>query len=470
MRRLTALTVCLIAAAWLAACRGAAPARDIVFIVVDTLRPDRLGAYGSTRGLTPFIDSRAARGYVFGRAYAQSSWTNPSVASMFTSRYQSQHHVISFGSTLAEEELTLAEVLKPHGYATGAFLANILVQPKLGFAQGFDRFKNSVRPRETPKGAPGFLKARAEAINREAFVWLDGLGAQRPPVFLYLHYMEPHAPYDPPEAMVARVLDGRPRQDLDAVNNLMYLPQPDADAALVQGARDFYDAEVMSLDAELRNLFAGLEQRGVLRDAVVVFTADHGEEFEEHGLMGHHQTLFEEVIHVPLLLLVPQHTARTDIHDMVELIDVAPTLLDLAGVPRPAPYEGRSLAAAYGAGHESWWARPWWRLTHRASATPPAISELLKAKETLRLSPHERAVVLDTHKLIAGVDGEREYYDLAADPHEKNPNGLDDAARAGASEAITAFVARAAQRAVPARAHEIDAETKERMRNLGYAE
>lgn len=467
MRRLIALTVLLTAT--LAACgRGTPP--NVVFIVADTLRPDPLGAYGDARGLTPFIDSLASRAYVFHRAYAQSSWTNPSVASMFTSRYQSQHHVISFGSVLSDDELTLAEILKQAGYATGAVVANVLIQPRAGFGQGFDRYKVSARGGTGALGKPEFRKGRAESVNREAFAWLDGLSSPRPPVFLYLQYMEPHSPYDPPDAALRRVLGDRQPPDLAAANAGMAFPVRGTADDVVAGVKVYYDAEVASLDDGLRALFDGLAQRGVLDNAIVILTADHGEELNEHGLLGHHQTLYEEVIRVPLLVLPSGSARRTDVHDIVELVDLAPTITDLVGLPRPASFEGRSLADSHGVGRERGWARLRWRLSHRDQGPERAVSELAKDGQLLRLSPHVRALVDGSAKLITGVDEERFFYDLATDPGEQHPDQLAPPARAALTSADAAFVSDVARRAGAARTHALDAETRERMRVLGYAE
>jgi arylsulfatase A-like enzyme len=456
----------------LAGCASPPPPPNVLVVLVDTLRPDRLGAYGNRRGLTPFLDELAARSTVFGNAYAQSSWTNPSVASLFTSRYQSQHRIISFGSVLSADEQTLAEVLKAHGYTTGAFSANFLLQPKLGFDQGFDTYKSMSRPgTNAATGKPKLLKARAETINAAVFNWLDARPDAAQPTFLYVHFMEPHAPYDPPAEALAKAFGGAPQPDLQRVNDFMEMPGFPPDDEVVAAARLYYDAEVAAMDTSLRALFAGLEQRGFLRDAVVVLLADHGEELKEHGLLGHHQTLYEEVIRIPLMIQMPGQATRQDIAAPVETLDIAPTLLARLGIEAPASFVGLSLdrdlpgARPLGLGQRL---RAW--LSPAAPPTPrPIYSELIKEAGTLRLSPHERAVVDDGNKAIADVDGSTEYYDLRRDPGETNRDGVAAEQRGVLMRALDALRA-LADGASGAPHGGLDEQTKERMRALGYAE
>src|SRR5690242_22307 len=191
---------------------------NVIVIVIDTLRADRLGSYGNTHGLTPFLDTLGTRGVVFKRAYAQSSWTNPSIASLFTSRFQSQHGVVIPASRLADSEVTLAEVLHARGYATGGFSANALIGNHVGFGQGFDEYQ-ALWP--APPDATHYhgAKQRADSIDDLALQWLDrrGCGATAP-FFLYLHYVEPHPPYSPPAEVLKRLYPGRPAPDLDMVS------------------------------------------------------------------------------------------------------------------------------------------------------------------------------------------------------------------------------------------------------------
>jgi choline-sulfatase len=466
-------SMCVLAALLtLAWSRTASPKPDVVIVMIDTLRFDRLGLYDSTRDVSPFLDSLAERGYVFHRAYAQAPWTNPSIGTLFTSRYPSQHGVDSFAAVLPANEVTLAEVLSQNGYATGAFNANFLLRRKNGFAQGFERFAVLSRSFVGPNGERQLNKGRAPQVHEAALAWLDEIAPTAgpgSPVFLYLQYMEPHVPYDPPENFIAQVLQGRPRPSQQQINDRIHLAVGPVDDETMQGVEIYYDAEVKSLDSDLRSLFSALETRGLLENTIVVITADHGEELHEHGRMGHTQTLYEEVIRVPLIVLVPGHTRRTDISAPVSLIDVAPTILDLIGIPPVSSFEGRSLVQRFDLGDgASWLARLMssWRSSEAETAV---FSELIKQEGMLRLMPHERAVIVGNQKLVVNVNGTSEYYDLARDPGEKDaqtqpPDGNQP------SRALERFSALAPEPARPSAQKTIDENTLERMRALGYAE
>jgi choline-sulfatase len=461
---------------WLCAavlCLGAGCARNpppnIVLIVADTLRADRIGAAGNSRGLTPFIDSLAARGTVFHNAYAASSWTNPSVASLLTSRFQSQHGIVTFTSVLADTELTLPEVLKTRGYGTGFFCANGLISRRMGFAQGYDMWKSIlVKPSDTARHL--WVPERATRINGDALTWIDTVRKTAPtaPLFIYTHYMEPHNPYAPREEALAQIADGKERPDVTRANGAAFFGHTiDMPPDMLSNLIDVYDAEVLSLDMALRSYFDELQQRGILDNAVIVITADHGEEFKEHGLIGHDKTLFEEVVRVPLIVVMPGQTERSDVQTVVSLVDVAPTLTQLAGAPIPPAFEGLSLVGRLVRDPNR--RLPWGGISD-AGAAGHAFTELIKNQERdlKRFRPHEHALVIGSSKLIVGKNGEREFYDLKADPGEKNAEGLDEAQRATLVSTYEQTRARAAERAAPRSVQELDPETKERMRALGY--
>jgi arylsulfatase A-like enzyme len=454
----------LLAGSLVTACRASTPPPNVLLIVIDTLRADRVGWYGTNRQLTPFLDSLAERGTVFWNAYAQGSWTAPSVASLLTSRYQSQHQVASFDSVLADEELTLAEVLRRSGWVNGGFTANVVLGGRRGYQQGFDRWvtvQGDVPPTASFLPDPR-TKPRAHHVHQQVRTWLEDVQRQRPaaPIFLYLQYMEPHTPYGPPPDAVERMLARHPdpargRAVLDALRqppNLRQWNLPDPE--FLAPIEDLYDAEVYDLDRELRTLFADLERRGFLANAVVIVTADHGEEFMDHGRMQHASSLYEEIIHVPLLVRVPADTTRRDAREMVQLIDVAPTILALAGVPAPPSFEGRTLTSP---------------ATDRRFAYSEQTRDPAQALG-VKVQRHERSVVAGSHKLLLAVGGDIEAYDLANDPAEHHADGLPAPDRQRLQATMTDAWRRAQRNPSPPRRQRLDADTRDRLRALGYAD
>lgn len=459
--RLGCVAAC-VAGVWLGGAVGCAPARpappDVVFVVVDTLRADRLGTYGNPRGLTPFLDELAMRGTRFANAYAASSWTNPSVASLWTSRYPSQHRVDRFESRLNDAEVTLAERLHGAGWSTAGFIGNLRLTRPLGFAQGFDRWAVT----------PSDKTATTDRLARRGMRWLARRWASswwrrgsRRPVLFYFHCMEPHSPYSPRRAARERLGITTDLATRTAVNRkLVSLHWDSLDDGEVAILRDLYDGDVATLDARLRVLFAALAEQGVLDHALVVVTADHGEEFREHGWMAHGFTLYEPSIRVPLILLGPGIPAGRVVDQNVSLVDVAPTVLALLGLDAEPRFEGRSLVPLLaGAGGEP----------------VDIVVELARASAIPPTAEHRAALVRGRAKLIARYDPSptwllNELYDLARDPGETDPVApavLPLAAELG-SVLDRRTLALAERAGLPARAPVAD-EMRGRLRALGYA-
>jgi arylsulfatase A-like enzyme len=439
-----------------AACSRRHP--DVLIILVDTLRADRLGPWGGPPGLTPFMDSLAASGVVFTNAYSTSSWTNPGVASLFTSRYPSQHHVSRFDSKLADDEVTLAERLGAGGWRRVGFLANFRLMAQLGFGQGFDAWF----PRMT--GA----KMHAHRLVQDAVRFYDRQLAPhawsrwtRHPLLLYLHFMDPHAPYDPPEA-VRRTRLGPPPAGVDetvAVAKLMdFTRWSDLSPQELAYLEWLYDGEVAGLDAELARLFRRLRRRGLLDDTIVVLTADHGEEFGEHGGMQHGTALYQETVHVPLLVAGPGLPAGQIVTDEVSLVDVAPTLLGLLRLAPEPRFEGQSLRERPAA----------------AADRPGALFELLPIGEPVdHLRRHTAGIVQDRVAVLtpgpARGAGDIETFDLGRDPHERQPDPPVLEARGAALQArLEERRAALATRAGVAETVPLDRATRDRLRALGY--
>jgi arylsulfatase A-like enzyme len=446
-------------AALAAACSPAAPKRNVLIVVLDTFRADRLAAYGGRRGLTPFLDELATRGAVFERAYAASSWTSPSVASLLTSRQPLQHAIRGFDSVLGDAEVTLAETLRPLGYGTAGFSANLRLTAALGYGQGFDTWHAYLA------GAKGQLKVRGAHLRREALAWLDARAEQKDgrPVLLYLQFMDTHSPYDPPQRLRSHFAPGLGPEEIVALNARLHdLHATDRFSAFteeeVARLRALYDAESVALDTELRLLFADLETRRFLDGAFVGLTADHGEEFREHGLMMHGNSLFEAAVRVPLLLIGPGIEPGRRVAEPVSLVDVAPTLLALLGVPAPPSFEGRSLLPRLVRSQQPEGARE----------PSDVLLELASQETPIEQQPHVLGLLHGSRKLLVNAAGRPVVYDLARDPEERaadttSEGNLDLVAR------LLAEHERLAARAAAGISGTVDEQTKKQLRALGYA-
>jgi arylsulfatase A-like enzyme len=434
-------------------CGAPQPPPNLLLVVIDTLRADRLGAYGGTRGLTPFLDGLAASGVVFENAYAASSWTSPSIASLFTSRHPIQHGVVGFESVLGDGEATLAESLRELGFASGGFSANFRISEQLGYGQGFDVWRAYL---EAP-GVPG-PKVPARFVREQALAWLGGVWQRETPrpVFLYAHFMEPHSPYQPPEPERRRFAPDATRAQADAANALLVgLRFGDLSDPQVALLRTLYDGEVAALDAELRRLFEALRASGFLERAIVVVAADHGEEFREHGMLLHGITLFEPGVRVPLLLLGPGLEAGRRIAQPVSLLDVAPTVLALLGAEPQQRYEGRSLL-------------PLLRGTAAEAGAADILLDLAPKRDPQETRTHARGLVRGSRKLLLDPQGQPRVFDLSRDPGELAPSGTPQEAQE-LGDALERARAELASRAAPAgQTAPLDAETRERLRALGY--
>lgn len=293
---------------------------NVVFIVIDTLRSDHLSFYGYRRETSPFLAELATQGAVFERAASSSSATAPATASIFTSLHPLQHGVVNGLlatksmqekdptielNRISEGLTTLPEAMKEAGYTTFGITDNLNICPEEGFDQGFDRFVN-------------YRYRSATEVNKKLFEWAAEI-EQSGPYFLYLHYMDPHAPY------VKR------QPAFDAFN--------DGTSPPIVAA---YDSEIDFVDGMIE---AAFETFGWDRDTLIVITSDHGEAFNEHGEMGHGKDLFEEVVHVPLVIYEPGRVAPQRVRERVQTMDLYPTILDWLDVEPPTDLlEGVSFA------------------------------------------------------------------------------------------------------------------------------
>lgn len=298
----------------------------VVLFLVDTLRRDRLGVYGNTRGLTSRTDRFATESILFEEAVAQSSWTKPSVASVLTGLDPLHHGTSAVDSRLPESFELLSERLQRAGYETAAVSSNRHIDARSGFAQGFDDFYFE-----------GIVSA--ERVIDRAFDWLDRRTRARP-FFLYLHLIDPHAPYEPPQAERERFAATVSDPSVGSRQGLLslYRRRPRSRSAEIEDIQLLYDAEVAAMDSQFGRLLDGLAQRGIYDNTLLIFLSDHGEEFDEHGFLGHGRNLFAQSLAIPLIIKPSMSSASpippgTRIQGPAQHLDIITTVLSAATLP-----------------------------------------------------------------------------------------------------------------------------------------
>jgi arylsulfatase A-like enzyme len=314
---------------------------NVVVYVVDTLRADRLSAYGYERDTSPRLEELADRnGVVFERAYAAGANTWASVPAIFTSRFPSE-----FGpDSLTRAGKTLAEVFHEGGYATASFNGNFSLIEEFGFARGFGTYE---LPRREKPGEP--VEVRADVLTNRAVDWIRAHRDR--PFFLYIQTMDVHG-YDPPAPWRGKYERRSPPQEgpaFEAAKEAMKKLTPEQIEDLKKFDRfngDRYDEAVAYTDSEFGRLIDALRELGIADRTVVVFTADHGEPLGQRGQFFHGTSLHEELVRVPLVMLLPGQSRSERPDEIVSLMDLAPTLVDLAGLPIPEVFLGRSLLGA----------------------------------------------------------------------------------------------------------------------------
>lgn len=432
---------------------------SFVFVLIDTLRADYLGVYGFEGDVSPTIDRIATESIVFDNAFSQAPWTKPAIASLFTSLYPEQHGVIAHGgryghrgdttlraSALPQRAVTLAERLRQAGYVTAAFVANPWIQRPLGFAQGFDVFDAKDSGNQIP----------ASLILGKASAWL-GQHDRSKPFFLYVHLMDVHGPYDAPRSDYDALLgsaglgEARPLTDGEAKRRKGYLMRgggTHGDDLALESWRASYAAGVRSVDRQLGVFFDEISRAGVLDDAVLIVTADHGEELADHGAWDHGGTLYEEQIRIPLVVRLPEVRSGRRVDRVVSLVDLMPTVLALAGASEPMGVQGEDLGPILAGGD--------------LPGSGTAYSSGVKWR------PGLRSVRTRDAKILESEGGRHLLFDLEADPGETVP-----ASSVEKQEELERLLAAYARRlehglSFEPKAATMDRRTEQRLRALGY--
>lgn len=422
-------------------------AKNVIVWLVDTVRADKLSPWNpETRVETPGLDRWVRRAAVFEQARTQENWTKPSVATLLTGLLPWQHTALSGEAVLPRSVEMLSETLHDAGFATGGFVCNGYVSRTFGFRQGWDSWRNYIKEGR---------RTAARFVASDVLGWLDARDESKP-FFLYVHTIDPHVPYIPPEEVLAEY-DGEPydgpvdfRRDRELLEKIKA-------GSLRLNARDkrrleaLYDGEITYHDTHFAAVLEGLERRGLADDTVVVFTADHGEELFDHDSVGHGHSLFEELLHIPLVMRIPGLTDEaTRVSEPVGLVDVLPTILEAVGqdaseesgaVHNPS---GRSLLPLVAGAHED--------------APGASIAGFLNGW---------RSIVSGRWKLIQRTHLRWMLFDLQSDPREQHDVAARHPMVVRHLRGLLG-VAMQGETAHAAEETEIDDETREQLEALGY--
>ena len=450
------------------------PHPNLLFIIVDTLRKDHLGCYGYGRPTSPTIDELARTGIRFEAAYSVAPWTLPASATLLSGLYPSSHTAIESDRILPLSVETLAERLEANGYHTGSFVSHIYMAKNYEMFQGVDKFR--VRYGRSTR----FVST--EKVVADALQYIGGLSESQQPFFTLVHLFDPHYEYVrhqefgfAPES-AGRLSGEISIDDLEAKQESL----TEEEIAL---ARAIYDEEIAFTDAGIGRLLAGLDELGVGDDTVVVLAADHGEEFLDHGRLGHAHTLYDELLRVPLIFRLPggEHGGQV-ISEPTSTIHVYPTILDLLGLEPSSAVQGQSWARRMrgdadqpsGSSDEAGGATVGeaenvsteWASIPVAPLFGAAFAEV----DSELMSAHLRALRRGDLKLILDLDtGRTMLFDLSTDPDEAHDlAGERPEVVVAMREELKAMVSLSRSREAEAGRASLTQEEYDLLKSLGY--
>ena len=469
---------------------GSTPPQGVIFIQADTLRRDHLNLYGHPRETAPFLTRMAKEGVQFNNAISQASWTKVSTSSMMTSLYPTTHGVREQTDRLPSSVTTMAEVYKAAGYATLSLSSVPFTGQYTNLHQGFEELhENGSLP---AAGTPLSPKSARDYVDR-LVAWVER--HRDVPFFAYLHVFDPHSPYEPYKPYNTKWGDParteQHRKEVAAVTKLIVDPfmrtrsLPTREevmkagfdpARYVEQETDWYDGSIRAMDVEIGRLFEQLRRMGLDEKTLVVLTSDHGTEFHEHGRFFHGHTVYGELTNIPLIVRSPTRVATGRvIEDLVQSIDIMPTMLELSGLKPPAEVQGQSL-------------RPFLTLTSTGGSSSPASWPGWKPRPAIsERAPQRGATVEQGRESVAIVDAnwkliqnttrppglpEFELFDYFKDPLNKqnvaaeHPDVVARLAKLIAGWREMATAARVKPDAETAKT--LSAEELQRLRSLGY--
>lgn len=414
------LVKCFLAAALMSGLLRGAEANltrpNIVFILIDTVRRDHVGCYNYPRDTTPHLDAFAKQGAKFECMIATSSWTLPSLMSMFTALPPSLHQATTYMGKLARHAPTLAGELKAAGYQTAAVVSNPTANSRFGFGSGFDLYDDYTcsLPGELTEAAAS-QAVTSPIVNRAAMQWLDKQRDPKRPFFLFALYFDTHADYVPPPPYDTQFDPGYTGSA--SGKEMYYGDKSKYGQTERKHVEALYDGELRFVDEHVGALLAKLDTLGISRDALVVIASDHGEEFWDHGKTLHGHTLYDELIRVPFLIRWPDKIKPGQIVlEQYSLLGLMPTLLEAAGINKPQRSFGVSFLAPL--------------LGKTRFVEQPAYFE------TQIGVPLLRGLRTSTHKLLWEAGGRKIVFDLAEDSKETLPRTISQTGQAVLSERL----------------------------------
>jgi len=419
------------------------PARpNVIIYLVDTLRADRAGARRAAGSLTPSLDTFAQGATVFENTIAQAPWTKPSVTSIFTGLGPLTHGVRRIHDKLPPEAVTAAERLHAAGYQTAAFSTNWHVSHDTGLDQGFGFF--DFAPNESA----------SDLLNQRVIHWLDNKA--KAPFFLYVHALDPHGPYTPTPDYRARFAPGvRPDAGTSPELQRIYKANGEVRRRLIAELPPLYDAEVAFNDHSFGAFLDALRQHGLYDSSLILFVSDHGEEFNEHGDLGHGNNLFDETLRVPLIVKWPNQRQGQRVRSIAQHVDLLPTLLRAAGLQPPKGLPGIDLALVAASGED-----------------PEALSGRAALSHLNRQGREGISVLQAGWKLIHPLTREMaespKLYHLSTDREERIDRLGDVPVRAGWLESLIRLEQARGRDGLKAQTYEMDEETRRGLEALGY--
>ncbi|HEY8154649.1 MAG TPA: sulfatase-like hydrolase/transferase [Myxococcota bacterium] len=412
---------------------------NVVLIVVDTLRRDRLGTYGNRRNTSPNLDALAKTSVQYDDWFSPSSWTTPAVASLLTSLYPTRLQIGSEASKLQEQFITLPEILRAHGYRTGAVISNTFLTARWGFAQGFESFDDNLAAEDKRSITSPSVTDKAAAFLKLP----DGR-----PFFLYLHYFDPHADYmGHPDSPEPSTYHGALEPGIGPLALRELAGQGRLGPEDLRFATDLYDGEVAFTDRSLAGVLESLHSEGVFDDTLIVFTSDHGEEFLDHGNFGHARTLFDELIRVPMIIKFPRQTEGAVSTQLAGHVDLLPTILEILKIDVDHEISGVSVLPK----------------ERSVDDSRTIFSETNRGQRV-------RAVIWKNFKLIYDMksDGHR-LFDLLRDPKETRDVQRDHQATATRlRDELRGWMRQEEANAAAPASVEMTEDEKARLRSLGY--